>query len=552
MPDHEERPMRQLSRRELLERGAVGGVSLSLAAWLAACGGGGGGGAENAAPATTQAGATTAAATTTAAAGEAKRGGTLRVGVVGGAAADEQLNPHVPTVSNLDVSRTEQIFSKLTDMAPDGSFQMQLAESMEPNTTADEWTVKLKSGVVWHDGSPLTADDVVYTYQRILDPKNDLGVAASNIDMIDPKGIEKIDDLTVRLRLVRPWADLPSQVGQRYDAIIKAGTTTFEPGNINGTGPFKLRSWTPGEKYTLARNENYFEEGKPYVDGVEVIGINEPTARLNALQAGQVDAVELVDPSQVEVLKSNSDLAVLISPGGGWTPIYMNTQTAPFDDVRVRQAMKLLADRNKIVEVALQGYGDVGNDLFGRADPLYAKEIPQREYDPEQAVSLLKEAGVEGMDFTLHSSEAVPAMLSSALVFSQSAKDAGVKVTVKKHPVDSFWSQVYGKVSFGYSDWGYRPFLAQWIQSYSTYNKDETDWQNAQAKKLIDEVAATPDFEKRKQLALEAQQLAWDEGGYIIWGFGQRIDGLSAKVQGITPHIFTSLGWFAFKDAYLA
>lgn len=545
--EHGARKKSQLSRRELLQRGAAGGLFLGIGGLAAACGAGGGGGSASSTSVSTTA-ASSAAST---AASAPQNGGTLRVGLVGGSAADEKLDPHVSTVNTLDLSRTQNVFSKLTDMTPDGAFEMQLAESMEPNSTADEWVVKLKQGVVWQDGSPLTADDVVFTYQRILDPANKLDSAASNIDMIDPNGIEKIDDLTVRLKLVKPWAELPAQVGQRYVSIVKAGTTEFTLETLNGTGPFKLESWKPGEQYVLVRNDNYFQEGEPHVDRVEVNGINDATARLNALQSGQVDAVAFVDPSQVKVVEGNKDLALLISEGGGWVPIYMNTQQAPFTDVRVRQAMKLLADREKLVEVALQGYGAVGNDLFAVADPLYAADIPQRGYDPEQAVSLLKAAGVDGMEFILHSSEATPSMLSSALVYSQSAKDAGVNVTVKKHPVDSFWSEVYGKVPFGYSDWGYRPFLSQWVQSFQSFNESETNWVNEQAASLVDEVAATPDPAKRKELATEAQQLLWDDGGYIIWGFAQKIDAHSTSVQGIQPHIFNPLGWYAFKDAMI-
>jgi peptide/nickel transport system substrate-binding protein len=429
---------------------------------------------------------------------------------------------------------------------------MQLAESMEPNKTATEWVVKLKKGVVWHDGSPLTADDVIYTYRRILNPANKLSVAASNIDMIDPKGLVKIDATTLKIGLNKPWADLPTQVGQRYDAIIKTGTTSFTVKNVVGTGPFKLAAWTPGQRTLLSANPHYFVPGKPYLSTVELIGIDDPTARLNALQAGQVEAIEQVDPSQVGVLKSSSTLMPLISPGGAWTPIYMNTQTAPFNDVRVRQALRLLADRAQIVKVAQQGYGQVGNDLFAIHDTLYAADIPQRAYDPEMAKSLLKKAGQSDLRLTLYSSQATSDMLSSALVYAQSAKAGGVQVTVNKTPVDNFWSSVYGHHAFCQSSWGYRPFFAQWVQSFSTYNADETNWVNARAMQLVTQAAATVDPVKRKLLAHEAQRLAWDQGGYIIWGFAQRLDGIHKNVHGFTPSAVNQLGWYGFAGVWLS
>lgn len=522
MPDGASEEQRLgITRRDLIQRGAAGGLVLAL----------GGLGPELAVGATPK----------------PRRGGTLKVGLVGGAASNEQLDPHVPTVNSLDVARTKNVFSKLTDFDRNGRNVMQLAQSIEPNKTATEWTVKLKQGAVWHDGSPVTADDVIFTFARILDPANKLSVAASNIDMIDPKGMTKVNRTTLRIKLNKPWADFPTQLGQRYVSIIKAGTTSFTPENVNGTGAFKLTGWTPGTRTLLTANPNYFVSGRPYVATVELIGIDEPTARLNALQSGQVQAIEYLDPSQVRVLKASSTLTPLIAPGGAWTPIYMNTQQAPFNDVRVRQAMRLLADRAKMVKVAQQGYGRVGNDLFALHDALYASDIPQRAYDPDKAKSLLKAAGKSGLQVTLNSSEATSDMLSSALVFAQSAKAAGVQVTVKKAPVDNFWSSVYGKTSFCQSSWGYRPFFAQWIQSFSTYNKDETNWKNARASSLIAKAAGTIDPTQRKKLAAEAQRIAWDQGGYIIWGFAQRLDGIRKNVHGIVPSAVNQLGWVRIR-----
>jgi peptide/nickel transport system substrate-binding protein len=519
----------ELSRRELLERGAAAGLALGLSGWLAESAGA----AVRATP---------------------KRGGTFRVALVGGSASSEQLDPHSNTVSDLDVSRFENVYSKLTDLNAKGSYEMQLAQSMEPNAKADVWQVKLKRGVQWHDGSELTADDVIYSYTRILDPANKLASAAPNISMIDPKRLKKIDKYTVEIGLKQPWSDLPAQVGQRYCSIIKNGTSSFTVDNSNGTGPFKLTAWTPGDSYDLAANSNYFESGKPYVSTVKVISITDPTARVNALISGQVDASESVPAAQVQVLKGRG-LQPLIAQGGGWTPLYMNTRTAPFTDVRVRQAMKLLIDRKKVLAASLQGYGSIGNDLFARWDPLYDKGIPQRQYDPEKALALLKAAGQDKTRFTLYTSDAVADMVPTALVFAQNAKAAGVSVTVSKQPADSYWTSTYGKKPFAFSAWGYRPFLAQWLQSYSVFNKDETFWANAAARKansIVRQLAATADPGKRRELAHEAQRIEWDDGGYVIPYFVGKIDGLAKNVHGIIPHIFTSLGWYHFKDAWLA
>jgi peptide/nickel transport system substrate-binding protein len=355
------------------------------------------------------------------------RGGTLRVGLIGGGASVDTLDPHAETLSpELSQSARQLCFSKLADMAPDGSFVLQLAEAMEPNADTTVWRIKLKSGITFHDGSELTADDVIYTFRRILDPKNDaLANARGNIDMIDPNGLEKVDKTTLNVKLTHPWSDLISAVGQRYISIIKNGANgpwTVE--NFIGTGPFKLTEWVPGERYTYVRNEHYFEDGKPYLDGVVTMGIQDPVARVNALIAGQVDCICDVAPSQAAIVQG-AGLELIVNPGGGWTPIVMDTTAAPFDDVRVRQAMKLLVNRQQSVDSVLQGYGTIGNDVFARWDPLYNADLPQQTFDPDKAKFLLKQAGQLDTTFDLHGSDADANMMPLALVFAQGAKQAG-------------------------------------------------------------------------------------------------------------------------------
>ena len=485
------------------------------------------------------------------------RGGTLRIGLIGGGASVDTLEPNADALSpELAQSARQLCFSKLADVAPDGSFVLQLAESMEPNADATVWQVKLKSGVTWHDGSELTADDVIYTFKRILDPANaDLGPARGSIDMIDPNGLEKVDNTTLIIKLVRPWSDLISAVGQRYVSIIKNGAKgpwTVE--NFIGTGAFKLTEWVPGERYVYVRNENYFETGKPYLDGIEAIGIPDPVARVNALLAGQVDCICDVAPSQAQLIEQ-AGFELNVNPGGGWTPLVMNTTSPPFDDVRVRQAMKHLMDRDQSIESGLQGYGTIGNDVPARWDPLYNLDLPQRTFDPDKARFLLEQAGQLDTQFVLHGSDADANMMPLALIFEQGAKKAGVKLQIKKEPTDTFWSQTYGKVPFTFSSWGYRPFFAQWLAAFVAFNNDETKWTNDIAKTAYQHVldaAATADEARRTELAHEAQRLLWEDGGYIIPFFKQTIDARTGKVQGMEPHVFPYLSWYRLWNVWLA
>ncbi len=483
-----------------------------------------------------------------------RRGGNLRIGVPGGPAGSDILDPHAEGVAGFGQAFRQNVYSKLTDMMPDGTFENQLAESMRPNPKATVWKIKLKQGIKFHDGSELTADDVIYTFNRILNPSNVLKQARGNIDMIDPKGIVKDGKYDLTVNLLKPWSDFRAAVGQRYISIIKDGAKgPWTVANANGTGAFKLESWTPGTSYKYVANKNYFETGKPYVASVTVIGISDSVARVNALLSKQVDAISDAPVNQVPMIRS-AGAKIIVNPGGSWTPLVMNTNVAPYNDVRVRQAMKLLIDRDKAVKIALAGYGTVGNDLFAKYDALYAADIPQRTFDPKKARELLKAAGHLNTNFVLSTSEAESDFVPLALVFEQGAKEAGIKITIKKDPADTFWDNTWGVAPFTFSSWGYRGFFTQWNQSFVSYNKEETQWINPKAVKasaLVAKAAATGNFENSKALAVAAQQLLWDDGGYIIPYFKKKLDAAQPNVKGIEPHVFPALSWYRFWNFWL-
>jgi peptide/nickel transport system substrate-binding protein len=530
--DHEEHG--GLTRREVLKRGAAAGLAAS-----------------------TLGGAASTAEAALLATPRPRRGGTLRVALQGGGASGDNLDPNSNSGSpELFQSSHQLSFSKLTDMNPDGSFSNQLAESLEPNRDATVWQVRIKRGIEFHDGKPLTIDDVIWTLKRILDPSNaTLSAARGNIDMIDPSSIRKINRYTMSMRLTRPWSDIPSALGQRYLSIIKAGEKgPWTTEKFVGTGAFKLTGWTPGARMTYAANPNYFESGKPYLAGVDIVGIPDPVARVNALVASQVDCIAGVPAAQVPQLRG-AGRKVIVHRGGAWTPLVMNTRVAPYSDPRVRLAMKLLIDRKQAIAAAAGGFAEIGNDLFSRHDPLYAASIPQREFDPERAGSLLRAAGVLDQQFTLYTSDAVAGAVPLSLVFAQGAKRAGVKLDVQTVPEATFWDTTYGHQPFTFSSWGYRGFFTQWLQSFVSFNKDETAWNSAKQKRasrLVYRAAATSNKARQKQYTLDAQRLHWEDGGYIIPYFIRPIDASTSRVNGITPHVFPFLSWYRMWNFWLS
>ena len=190
-----------------------------------------------------------------------KRGGTLRVGLPGGPAATDNLDPHLEGVAGFAQAYRQLVYSKLTDMLPNGSFVGQLSESMTPNKDATAWTIKLKKGITFHNGHELTVDDVIYTFKRILDPANKLGAASGNIDMIDPNGMRKVSKYVMTVKLTRPWSDLPAAVGQRYISIIQQGAAPRSRRRMR-TGP-ALSSSPRGHPVTATGSSPTATTSKP-------------------------------------------------------------------------------------------------------------------------------------------------------------------------------------------------------------------------------------------------------------------------------------------------
>ena len=477
-----------------------------------------------------------------------RRGGRLRVAHIGGGVS-ETLDPNAG-VSVIDAARATNLFDRLARLRPDGNYELELAESFEPNADATAWTVRLRSGVTWHDGSPLTADDVIYTLRRIGAPKSTLA-GVSVVAVIDLPRIKKLDTLTLRLPLVHPIAELPNSFTIFYMPVVKNGSVSFK--HPIGTGPFMFKSFTPGQSSLFVRNPHYWKTGRPYVDELELLSIADSGARLNALIGGQVDAMENMDFAQAKSQLSLKQIVVLIAPGSNIIPILMACDLEPFRDVRVRQAMRLIADRRAIIQAAQLGFGGVGNDLFGRGLPDYDDALPQRTRDLEKAKYLLKQAGKSDLTVTLYSAKAAPGMLESATAFQEQAKAAGVTINVNNGPAATYFTDKYLKVNFGQSQWASEPitsFIEQSLIKGCPWN--ETHWHRPAFDALFIQARGELNPAKRKTLMFEVQNQLWDEGGYLIWGFYPLVDGLAKNVRGAVPNPAQPLSNLNYRDFWLA
>jgi peptide/nickel transport system substrate-binding protein len=498
----------QFTRRQVIRAGAAGGLALGAGGTLAGCLGGDDDDDDGAPSPQAQA-------------GDFRRGGTLRVGATGGGAEDT-VDGHKPT-SDPDIMRTWQLFEPLAVRnAEFTELEMVLAESLEAEANkADLWTVRLKPDLEFHNGKTVTADDVIFSLQRILDPK-DPKVGAASIGYVDAKGLKKMDARTVRIPLKFPNSTFPEDIGQYFNNIVPVD---FDPKNPVGTGAFKYKSLSPGEQSTFVRHPNYWRKGEPYVDELVIIDFTEPTAKVNALVGGQVEAINI---------QGSGDLKAVISETGSWQPFTMRVDAAPFDDNRVRQAFRLLVDREQMVQQVLSGQGRIANDLYAPYDDCYADDLPQREQDLDQAKSLLKQAGQSDLRVELVTGDIFRGVVEAAQVFAEQAKGAGVQVKVRKVDTGTFYGDNYLSWPFAQDFWSTRTYLTQVAQGSlpdSPFN--ETHWDNKEFQKLIREARGELDEDRRCELLHDAQQLEYEEGGHIIPYFSNAIDAHSSKIGGI-------------------
>jgi peptide/nickel transport system substrate-binding protein len=526
-----------VTRRQLMRGVLVGGAAISAGGLLAACSGG-----SNSTAASTQSSST--------AQGPIKRGGGLRVGVTGGGAQDT-LDAHTPT-ADPDQARIWQLYEPLAVRGTDfTTLDYLIAESIEPaSNAADAWVVRLRPGVEFHNGKTVAAEDVIFSIRRILDP-SDPKQGAGSIGYVDLDGLKQLDERTVRIALKQANVEFPSDIGQAFNGIVPVG---YDPKRPVGTGPFKYKSFTPGQQSVFTAFENYWQKGKPYVDSVTIIDFTDDTARVNALLAGQVDAIDNLPQPQLSSIQANSKFKALIAETGSWRPITMRVDVAPFNDVRVRQAFRLIVDRPQMVEQVLVGQGSVANDIFGRWDPAYDSALPQRHQDLDQARSLLKAAGHDGLTVQFVTSPVFAGATEEAEVFAQQAKGAGVTVNLSNVDTGTFYGPNYLKWTLAQDYWSSRPYLAQVAQSnFPGAPFNETHWDPPAFVKLIREAQAELDEAKRNDIIHAAQTMQYDQGGEIIAFWVNTIDAYSANLSGFVPsRAGFNLGNYGFKSVWFS
>ncbi|MDR6144065.1 peptide/nickel transport system substrate-binding protein [Microbacterium foliorum] len=457
-----------------------------------------------------------------------QEGGTLRIAAPG--SANDSVDPHINSGSVIDLLRTEQLFDNLTKYDENFELTWQLAESMEANETNDVWTIHLRDGVKFHDGSDFGADDVIASLDRILAPDSTAN-GASLVSFIDPAGLTAVDDLTVEVRLAEPYGPFPELWTNKYLRIAPA---EFDPQNPVGTGPFEYKSFTPGTTSVFTRNEDYWA-GAPLVDELEIVDFADNASAINALKGGQIDVTYSVPLSEAATVAEVPGLNLLDSETNMYIPITMRTDVAPFDDPRVREAFKLIADREELVAVALNGYGAVANDYIGRYSVCEAPDLPQREQDIERAKELLSDAGYADLSVEIATTNGTVGMVEAAQVFSEQAKAAGVTITVNNMDASVFLDNYKNwplSVDF-YTD----SYLQVANRTLSTGGgSNVTHWSNAEFDGLLRSAMEESDVDARCQIENEMKTIEYNDSGNIVWGWANVVNAYSDNVHGLVPN----------------
>jgi len=490
----------KISRREFLVKTAVFGAAATLSPALFA---------------------------NTAKAAGPKKGGRFRMGMVGGNTTDSMDPGTLNDAMNQNLSW--QIRNNLVEVDDRGNLIPELAESWEASPDAATWTFKIRKGVEFHNGKSLTAEDVIASINHHRGEKTK---SAGKAILAPVKEVKADGKHIVIFTLDSGNADFPAVLTDFHYPIFPSGTqgADFEKGI--GTGPYVLKTWEPGVRSLATRNPNYWKEGRGHFDEVQMLGIPDVNARTSALLSKQIDFMNQCELKTVNRLEKAPGINILKSPGNFHFTLPMMVDKAPFNNNDVRLALKYAIDREKLLKQFLNGYGRVGNDHpISPNYKYFAKDLPQRQYDPDKAKFHLKKAGMEGTTFKLHTS-GLNNIVDAAILYKEQASKAGVQIETVLEPTDGYWANIWLKKPWVSCFWNGRATVdLMFSTAYSAEAKwNDTHWKNPRFNELLKAARAELDEKKRGDMYEEMQRLCSDDGGQIVYLFKDYVEATNKKV----------------------
>lgn len=463
--------------------------------------------------------------------GSPKRGGILQLSV-GFASNSDRLDPARIRVGN-DALVCGQIYERLTRFDADWTISPELATRWDISSDATRWTFHLRPNVRFHDGTPFTAEDVAHSMRRILDKSlgsPHFGILSATLA---PEAIQVIDPLTIAFNLKAPDSLFALTVGDKKVGIVKAGTTNVTLKTAIGTGPFKIVSFTPGEGWEIKRHDGYWGAGLPYLDGARLINIADPAAELLSIRSGSTHVGTVRDFAAAQQVLESKNMTILEAKNAGFVYVAMNKSVPPFDDPRVVEAIKIAVNRERMLSVALHGYGTLTTDVqLAHTSQFYPSNLGIKKQDIKRSRELLAAAGhPNGIEFELFTSSGLLGMREHATVFAEMVAAAGIRAKITEWNPATYWSEIWLKRPVYVSFFNAR-HPSQMLSLLYTSNASwpEQKFSNARVDEIAKEARRTSDTKKQAVLYQEAVRLVANGAGSSV---ASSVSKLYAQKRGV-------------------
>lgn len=458
--------------------------------------------------------------------GPPRKGGTLRVGALGKAAAIAR-DPFGVQPNDSDYLILSLLYDTVTIPAKSPLVAPRLATGWESSQDLRTWRFTIAENVTFHDGSPCTAEDVAWSVQRLRQSE----AGTSRLPGIDVSGIRADGPRTLVLESRYPNSQIPLLL-RLTTFVQKKGTT--QPAGAPGTGPFKL-DWFRDGNARLVRNDHW-HGGEVHLDAIEVRMFDRTASMVNAVLTGEIDLASNVGAVAARTAQNREGVQVVRRADDTAHYVVMRAADGPFADPKVREAVKLAVDRKALVDQAISGYGKPANDILGTGDPGYAKEIPQRERDLGRARRLLDEAGFDrSRSYPLLTTEEIPGMAESATLLANQLQEAGIRIDVRKQDQATFLGASRGKAPLYTSFWGTQDSVVfcagKLLVSDSKVN--EAAWHDPTFDAAYRQAVGTAEDHGGARVSHDLQQIQHDRSGLLVWGVADGIDLASDKVGGL-------------------
>jgi len=513
----------RITRRDFVRRGTVIGMSLPLLGAIVAACGGSSSSPSGSAPAVK------------------KRGGTIRCAIITPTGAVDPV-----TVGDTGGAvMLQQTAEYLSISSGDLKLIPVLAESWKPNADASEWTFTLKQGVTFNDGSPMAADDVVFTFDLHSDPKIGSNALSAFNGVLSKGGTTKVDDHTVRFTLDAPNGNFPYIVSSdNYNAVVLPRTYTgkFDK-TFPGTGPWIIDKYTPKAGASFIRNPNYWDKARTALpDRAEFTFYTDEQPQIVALQGGQVDVVGQFSAQGGRALLTNPNVKVIKLRSSACREVHMRVDMDPLKDKRVRQAIALTLDRKGIVDGLFQGLADLGNDnWFAPVFPSTDTSVPQREQNIDMAKQLLADAGMANGLTVKMNTQRVFEIPDLGVLIQEGAKQIGVTIDLVLQDQTTYYGDyTYGNSPWldsvmGITDYGHRGvpnvFLQAPLLSNGTWNA--AHFKDPTYDGLVAQYVAAIDLQAQRAVAGKIEQLLLDETPIILPYFFNFLTATGSNISGV-------------------